>query len=345
MRTPRHHSRQHQLMTLSCIINLCFGLGHSTESYAATADQTTAAIATDIDAAGPQGRLMGTLVTPANPEHSPVILIIPGSGPTDRNGNNPLGVRALSYRLLAEGLAERGISSVRIDKRGMFASKAAVPDANAVTIADYATDVRSWIAAIQQRTGTGCIWLLGHSEGALVVLAAAQNPQNICGLILVAAAGRPLAEVMREQLKSNPANAPILDQALAAIDSLAAGKTVDATRLNPVLLPLFSPAVQNFLIDTFSYDPAALLARYDGPALILQGKRDLQVAVQDAQLLKQANSKATLVLLPDTNHVLKSVTSDDRGANFATYANPNLPLAPGVVDTIANFVTAKRTLH
>jgi uncharacterized protein len=182
---------------------------------------------------------------------------------------------------------------------------------------------------------------LGHSEGALVALATAQNPQNICGLVLVAATGRPLADVMREQLKSNPANAPILDQALAAIDSLAAGKTVDAARLNPVLLPLFNPAVQKFLIDEFSYDPAGLLARYDGPVLILQGKRDLQVSVHDAQLLKQANSKATLVLLSDTNHALKSVTSDDRRANIAAYANPDLPLAPGVVDTIANFVTAK----
>jgi uncharacterized protein len=300
-----------------------------------------AGTATDIDAAGPQGRLMGTLVTAADPARSPVVLIIPGSGPTDRDGNNPLGVRASSYRLLADGLAERGISSVRIDKRGMFASKAAVPDANAVTIADYATDIRSWIAAIQQRTSTGCVWLLGHSEGALVALATAQNPQNICGLILVAAAGRPLADVMREQLESNPANAPILDQALAAIDSLVAGKTVDAARLNPVLLQLFNPAVQKFLIDLFSYDPAALLAHYDGPVLILQGKRDLQVPVRDAQLLKHADSKATLVLLPDANHVLKSVTSDDRAANFATYANPNLPLAPGVADTIANFITAK----
>jgi uncharacterized protein len=338
MSTRRRNSR---VMALACVINLCFGLGHCAESYAATDDRTAGAIATDIDAAGPQGRLMGTLVTPANPEHSPVVLIIPGSGPTDRDGNNPIGVRASTYRLLAEGLAQRGISSVRIDKRGMFASEAAVPDANAVTIADYAADVRSWIAAIQQRTGTGCVWLLGHSEGALVALATAQNPQNICGLVLVAAAGRPLSDVLREQLKSNPANAPILDQALAAIDSLVAGKTVDAARLNPVLLPLFNSAVQKFLIDTFSYDPAALEAHYDGPILILQGKRDLQVAVRDAELLEQANSKATLVLLSEANHVLKSVASDDRRANIATYANPNLPLAPGVVDTIANFVISK----
>jgi uncharacterized protein len=300
-----------------------------------------AGIATVIDAAGPQGRLMGTLLTPANAEHSPLALIIPGSGPTDRDGNSPLGVKASSYRLLAEGLAERGISSVRIDKRGMFASKEAYPDANAVTIADYATDVRAWIAAIQQRTSARCVSLIGHSEGALVALVTAQHPKNICGLILVSATGRPLAEVMREQLKSNPANAPILDQALAAIDSLVAGKLVDVTQLNPVLLPLFHPNVQKFLIDVFSYDPAALLARYDGPVLILQGERDIQVTVHDAQLLKQANSKASLILLPDANHVLKSVASDDRAANLATYANPNLPLASGVVDAIADFVFAE----
>jgi uncharacterized protein len=300
-----------------------------------------AGISIVIDAPGPQGRLMGTLLTPANSEHSPVALIIPGSGPTDRDGNNPLGVKASSYRLLAEGLVERGISSVRIDKRGMFASKDAYPEANAVTIADYATDVREWIAAILQRTSARCVWLIGHSEGALVALAAAQHPQNICGLILVSATGRPLAEVMREQLKSNPANAPILDQALAAIDMLVAGKLVDVTQLNPVLLPLFNPSVQKFLIDVFSYDPAALLAHYKGPVLILQGERDIQVTVHDAQLLKQANSNASLVLLPDANHVLKSVASDDRAANLAAYANPNLPLAAGVVDAIADFVIAE----
>jgi alpha-beta hydrolase superfamily lysophospholipase len=294
---------------------------------------------TNIEAPGPHGPLMGTLLSA---EPGPVVLIIPGSGPTDRDGNNVLGVKGSSYRLLAEGLAERGISSVRIDKRGMFASAAAVADANAVTIADYVTDVRAWIGVIRQRTNAPCVWLLGHSEGGLVTLAAAQDPRDICGLVLVATPGRPLADVMREQLKSNPANAPILDQALSAIDALVAGKAVDATKLNPVLMPLFHPKVQKFLIDVFSYDPAVLLARYQGPVLILQGQRDIQVSERDARLLAAANSKATLVMLPDVNHVLKSVASDDRAANLATYANAGLPLATGVVDAIAPFVKAAR---
>jgi uncharacterized protein len=294
-----------------------------------------------IEATGPQGPLMGTLLSPATMENAPVVLMIPGSGPTDRDGNSVLGIKASSYRLLAEGLAEHGISSVRIDKRGMFASKAAVRDANAVTIADYVSDVRAWMATIRQRTSARCVWLLGHSEGGLVALAAAQNPRDICGLVLVAAAGRPLADVMREQLKNNPANAPILEQAVAAVDALAAGKTVDVTQLNPVLVPLFHPKVQNFLIDVFSYDPAALLAHYEGPVLILQGQEDIQVLERDARLLKQANGRATLVMLPNVNHVLKSIASDDRAANLAAYANPSLPIAPGVVDAIAQFVIAK----
>jgi hypothetical protein len=269
-----------------------------------------------------------------------MVLIVPGSGPTDRDGNNPLGVKASTYRLLAEGLAAHGIGTVRIDKRGMFASAAAVADGNAVTIDDYVADVASWIAVIRKRTGASCVWVLGHSEGGLVALAAAQKVPDICGLLLVATAGRPLGEVLKEQLRANPANAPILDQALAAIDALEAGKRVDVSGMRPALLPLFRPQVQGFLISTFFYDPAALVATVGKPVLILQGKRDIQISVADADRLMVGAHNAELVLLPDVNHVLKTVTSDDRRANIATYSDPSLPLAPGVVEAIASFVEA-----
>ncbi len=273
--------------------------------------------------------------------HAPMVLIIPGSGPIDRDGNSGAGLKAASYKLLAEGLAGRGIGSVRIDKRGMYASGAAVPDANAVTIDDYATDVRAWIGTIRQKTGAPCVWLLGHSEGALVALVAGKNPSDICGLVLVSAPGRPLGEVLREQLRSNPANAPILDQAVAAVDSLEAGKRVDTKNMNPALMPLFRPQVQGFLINEFSYDPAKLVAAFPKPVLILRGQRDLQVSEQDARRLHDANPKTKLVLLPDTNHVLKAVTSGDMAANIATYADPSLPLAPGVVNTVADFIETR----
>lgn len=296
---------------------------------------------TDVEAPGPDGPLKGTMLSPSNAA-APVVLMIPGSGPTDRDGNNPLGVKAASLRLIAEGLAFRGVASVRVDKRGLFASAAAVPDANAVTMEDYAADVHSWVSSIRARTGAKCVWLLGHSEGGLVALAASREPEGICGLILVSAPGRPLGAVLREQLHANPANAPLLDQADHAITELEAGRRVDASGLNPALAPLFRANVQGFLISAMALDPAKLIAVYRGPVLILQGERDIQVSKEDAALLGQAQPKAQLRLLPDTNHVLKVVTSDDRAANLATYADPGLPLAPEVVNDIARFIRTER---
>jgi fermentation-respiration switch protein FrsA (DUF1100 family) len=111
--------------------------------------------------------------------------------------------------------------------------------------------------------------------------------------------------------------------------------------MHPALQGLFNPAVQGFLISAFSYDPRRVLADYSKPVLVLQGQRDIQVGESDARLLKQADPQATLLLLPNVNHVLKAVTSDDMGANIATYADPGLPLASGVVDVIAEFLTGK----
>jgi len=191
----------------------------------------TMPVASEIQAPGPQGPLAGTLLTPGKP-NAPVVLIIPGSGPTNRDGNNPMGLKGATYKLVAEGLAARGIASVRIDKRGMFGSRAAIADPNAVTIGDYAADIHAWAAAIRKQTGARCVWVLGHSEGGLVALAAGQQPEGICGLLLVSAAGRPLGTVIRAQLRANPANAPVLAQAEAALDSLEAGKHVDTTGMH-----------------------------------------------------------------------------------------------------------------
>ena len=300
---------------------------------------TNPAAATEIEAPGPAGPLRGTLVMPAGPPAA-TILIVPGSGPTDRDGNSPLGVSAAPYRLLAEGLAARGVATIRIDKRGMFGSAAAIADANAVTLADYAADVRQWVAAARARTGAPCVWVLGHSEGGLVALLAGRQPDGICGLVLASAVGRPIGAVLREQLRANPANAPLLDEAMAAIASLEAGRRVDVEGMHPALMPLFAPQVQEYLIGLMTYDPAELIASVRTPVLIVQGGRDLQITEADARRLAGANPNAELVLVADANHVLKAVEADDRAANLAAYADPSLPLAPGIVDAIADFVAA-----
>ncbi|MEO7635819.1 MAG: alpha/beta fold hydrolase [Sphingomicrobium sp.] len=294
------------------------------------------ATASELTAPGPEAALHATLLKPAGKARATMI-IIPGSGPTDRDGNNPMGVAGGPYRKLAEALAERHIATVRIDKRGMFASKAAIPDANKVRIADYAADTARWIAAARKATGARCVWLAGHSEGGLVALASSATP-HVCGLVLIATLGRPMGTVIREQLKANPANAPILAPALAAIDQLEAGKHLDVAGLHPALQQLFAPQVQDFLIDSFRIDPAKLLSTYRGQVLIVQGDRDLQVGMADAKRLAAADPRATLVVIAGANHVLRAVPANDRAANFASYAKTDAPLAPGIADAIASFV-------
>ncbi len=295
-----------------------------------------AAAAIPITIPGPQGDIAGTFVDAGN--GAPVVLIIPGSGPTDRDGNNAMGVAAAPYRLLAEALASKGVSTLRADKRGMFGSKTAIADANAVTIRDYAADARAWTETLRKRTGTPCVWLLGHSEGGLIALAAAQQPAGICGLILVASPGRKLGTVIREQLNANPANAPLLPQARAALSSLEAGKPADTTGMPAPLLPLFNPKVQPFLIDLLAQDPASLAAGTKLPMLIVRGGKDIQVAQADADALRSARPDAKFVGPADMNHVLKDVKADDRASNLAAYADPGLPVDPSLVDAIVAFV-------
>lgn len=267
--------------------------------------------------------------------NSPSVLIVPGSGPTDRDGNSPAGIKADIYKLLADGLEANGVSSLRVDKRGMFTS-AGAGDPNAVTVDLYAQDYRDWAAYLREQTGADCVYLLGHSEGGMMVSAAAAGERaGICGLILVAAPGRSYGDVLREQLQANPANAPVLPDAMKALATLEQGERIDVQTFHPALQGLFAPQVQGFLISAFSVDPAQLVRDAALPTLVLQGDRDIQVSLSDAARL--ADAGATLVVLPGVNHVLKDAP-EGRAENFATYSNPDLPLSDSVVPAIIDFM-------
>lgn len=281
--------------------------------------------------------LHGTLLTPEGPTRA-AALIIAGSGPTDRDGNNPLGVSASSYRLLAEGLAEQGIATVRADKRGVAESTGAGLVEADLRFTDYSNDASDWAAETARLTGQPCVWLIGHSEGALVALAAvAKGDDAVCGLVLLAGTGRPIGAVLREQLANAPE--PLRGQAVAILAELEAGRTV--TDVPPQLAALFRPSVQPYLISWLPLDPAAMVAAYDGPVMIGQGTTDIQVGLTDANALAAARPDARLVIWDGVNHLLK-VAPADRAANIATYSDPALPLAPGIVEDVAGFILQPR---
>ena len=281
--------------------------------------------------------LHGTLLTPADPRA--VAVILPGSGPTDRDGNSPLGLAAGTYRLLAEGLAQEGIATLRADKRGIAQSASpAFPEAD-LRFSHYVDDARDWATEAAARTGQPCAWLIGHSEGALVALAAAADDHpGICGLVLLSGAGRPARVVIEEQLEPQLPE-PLRSQAFHALAELEAGRTVEDTP--PMLAALLRPSVQPYLISWLPLDPAALIAAWDGPVMIGQGTTDLQTTETDARALAAAQPEAKLVLWDGVNHLLK-VAPAERMANLATYSDPALPLAPGVAEDVAGFILQPR---
>lgn len=290
---------------------------------------------------GPQGPLHGAYIHAG--ENLATVLIIPGSGPIDRDGNGGFGIRSNVYRLLAHGLAEKGISSLRIDKRGMYSSSKAIADGNKVTIEDYADDVSRWSAILSSRSGHECVWLLGHSEGGLVALKTVETGSaTVCGLLLAATPGRPLGELMRDQLKANPANAPVLKDAFRIMDRLEAGEKVPEQDVPGALKPLFNSGLQDYMINLFSHDPLPLMTSYNGPSLILQGTEDLQVPPSDAENLHGAGIDTKLQIVAGMSHMLKQVENAGMEANLATYTDPNLPLANEVTSMLSEFILANQ---
>ncbi len=162
----------------------------------------------------------------------------------------------------------------------------------------------------------------------------------MCGVILVAAPGRKMGDILRSQLAANPANGPVLPDALSAIERLERGEPVDVSTFHPALQGLFAPAVQAFLIDLMANDPAVLAAKVSLPMLIVQGDNDLQIPRENGDALRAAQPAAAYVVIPAMNHVLKNVEAGNLGANMAAYANPALPVAPELVDAIVGFISS-----
>lgn len=291
---------------------------------------------TDVTLASEPAPLHGTLLQPEAPARA-VAVIIAGSGPTDRDGDSPMGVRGAVYRQLAEGLAERGVASLRYDKRGIAASAAAATSEADMRFDHYIDDAEAWAAEAASQTGLPCAWLIGHSEGALIALAVADKPDSkVCGLVLLSGAGRPAGAPLREQFETLPE--PLKAQASDILAELEQGRAVE--EVPAPLAVLFRPSVQPYMMSWLPLDPARLIAAYDGPVLIGQGTTDIQITMTDAEALKAAKPEADLVTFEGVNHVLKA-SPQDRAANIATYGNPDLPIAEGVSEAVADFIVSR----
>lgn len=279
------------------------------------------------------GELFGTLVMPEGKGEVDAALILAGSGPTDRDGNFPSG-RNNSLKLLAHALGERGIASLRIDKRGVGDSIGAAPEEEKLRAETYVEDAVRWLELMEKEPRIRRVVALGHSEGALLATLAAER-HDVSGLVLLTASGRPAPALIREQLAGNDLDPALSARAEEILQGLEKGTRTDD--VPPQLDMLYRPSVQPYLISWFKYDPAAELAKTDVPVLVVQGTRDLQQRPADGEKLAAARGGVTLITIDGMNHVLKTAP-EDRAGNMALYVDPRASLAPGLADAVADFI-------
>ena len=283
----------------------------------------------------PTGTLYGSLVLPKSDKPVPVVLIIAGSGPTDRNGNNTQGGRNDSLKKLAWRLAQNNIASVRFDKRGIDQSQPAAPDERTLNLDQYVTDAVAWGNLLKADPRFADVFVLGHSEGALIASLAAPA-MDAAGVISIAGTARPVGQVLREQLQRNNMPPGLLQRSVELIHTLESGRTDD--NVPEALQVIFRPSVQPYLISLLRYDPAKAFAALKMPALIIQGTHDIQVDVNDARLLKAAKPDADLALIEGMNHVMRIVPMDMK-RQVQSYNDPNQRLSSELGDRIVRFIT------
>ncbi len=283
------------------------------------------------------GTLHGTLLVPAN-RAAPVALIIAGSGPTDRDGNTPLlPGKNNSLRYLAEALAERGIASLRYDKRGIGLSRVVGLNETDLRFDHFVDDATAWGRRLAADRRFSSVVIIGHSEGSLIgMLAAPAIPA--AKVVSIAGAGAPAGDVIIRQLSAQ-LPPPLLAQATAAVRKLERGGLLDT--VPPGLGALFRPSVQPYLISWFQHDPAVVAGRLGVPLLVVQGTHDIQALEEDARAIAAGHPRATLNLIQGMNHVLKQ-TPAGRLEQLPAYGDSTLAIDPTLVDAVAGFVLRSR---
>lgn len=285
------------------------------------------------------GTLHGTLLLPGEGSAT-AALFIAGSGPVDRNCNNALGVNTNAFLYLAQALEKAGIASLRYDKRAIGASTLKDPAMIAgLRFDDYVSDARAWVAFLKAE-GFRRIVLIGHSEGALIALCAAQNDPSVSALISASGPGYPMDRLIESQMAAQLmlTDPTLMMEIRGVLSSLRQGKTTN--RYPKQLEILFAPHLQEYLLSQMHYDPRKLIANLKIPVLILHGDNDLQVPMDNAKALADARPAARKVIVEGMTHTLKKSSGRTPAEQIPAYTDRTLPLDPDFTEAVVGFIRA-----
>lgn len=257
--------------------------------------------------------IMGTLIDEGKES---IVIITPGSGPTDRDGNSQLMPgKNDSLRMLAKGISESGISVYRYDKQS----------SNDLLFPDFIKDLAEVIKYFRD-DGYENIYLAGHSQGALVAFGAA-NLQAVEGVISLSGAGRSIDMTIAEQIG--------VESIEPYIEMVRKGEEFTG-ELEP-LKQIFRKETIDFLSSWIDYNPCEELKKISAPVLLVRGTSDLQVSEIELELLVQAKPEAKMVLIDKMNHVLKIVENQEE--NVASYNSPDFKISDILIEEVVAFIS------
>lgn len=278
----------------------------------------------------------GTLLSPVDVENPDLVILIQGSGPTDRDGNQPF-LKNDSFKKLAQELCANGIASFRFDKRISAMGRLNLTEEE-MRFDDFVQDAASVISYAAENIPHDRLFIAGHSQGSLVGMLAAKGKAD--GFISIAGAAQPIDSIIVNQLDLQMPG--LGESARSAFRTLREEGTV--TDFNPYLASILRPQIQAFMLSWMKYNPTDEIAKLEMPILIISGTEDLQVNEQEAKTLHSAVPQSTLVELEGMNHILRQVSADPI-ENQKSYNEPNRPLHPNLVDTVLFFLEELRSMQ
>jgi len=332
--TPQTKSYIAKFEKIDVVLYLHFNNQNQLAGFFTGADKRQPEEPGSITVKTPDATIRGTLSLPHTEKKIPVVLLIPGSGPIDRNGNSILiNGKSNHFLKISEALMNQNIAVLRYDKRGIGQSSTTKAEVD-LRFQDNVNDAVELIKFLKKDNRFSKIIVAGHSEGSLVgILASKQVGAD--AFISIAGAGYPIDEILKTQFKAILPSADF-KTAVSLIDSIKLG-TPTQTPPNQALASTFRASVIPYIYSWMQYQPQAEISKLKMPILIIQGENDVQVSTDNALQLKKACPVAQLKLIKGMSHILKEAPAD-RAQNLATYSNSNLELHPQLIPALCGFI-------
>lgn len=272
--------------------------------------------------------ISGTLEFVSNNQ---LVIILAGSGPTDRNCNSDLGMKSDAFAMLAHELSEAGISSFRYDKRGIGESTKVSNDL--AKFSDRVIDVSAIVDHFSLDFKE--VILLGHSEGALIGAITSAKKASVRRFVSVAGMSISMDKMLLEQYAQYPR---ILPEVERHIEEIKRGDTLSEVHM--VLQLLFRPDIVPVLRAAFQWDPQKEISKVKKPTLVISGSCDVQVPVHHSKSLHESCDDSELKIIDGMGHVLKQLDSDCSN-KMSAYTDPSLVINPQFVSEILKFLNNK----